>query len=75
TGGLELRFGNHGAMVELARLIAFREGFGDLLAEGSYRAAQRVGRGSEKYVMAIKRQEIAGQDGRAQKSMGLGNAT
>jgi len=75
TGGLELKFGNHEAMVELTRMIAFRRGFGDLLAEGSYLAAKKIGRGAEKYVMAIKRQELAGQDGRAQKSMGLGNAT
>jgi len=75
TGGIELKFGNHEAMVKLVGMIAFREGFGDLLAEGSYRAAQKIGRGSKKYVMAIKKQEIAGQDGRAQKSMGLGNAT
>jgi len=75
TGGLDLSWGNHAAEVELVRMIALREGFGDLLAEGSYRAAKRLGRGSEKYVMCIKRQELAGQDGRAQKSMGLGNAT
>lgn len=75
TGGLDLTWGNHEVMVELVRMIAFREGFGDLLAEGSYRAARKVGGGAKKYVMAIKKQELAGQDGRAQKSMGLGNAT
>lgn len=75
TDGLDLSWGNHAAEIELVRKIAFREGIGDLLAEGSYRAAEKLGRGSEKYVMCIKKQEIAGQDGRAQKSMGLGNAT
>jgi len=75
TDGLELTWGNHGAMVELVRMIALRKGFGDLLAEGSYRAAKKIGRGSEKYVMTIKKQEVAAQDGRAQKSMGLANAT
>lgn len=75
TDGLELTWGNHEAMVELLRMIVFRKGFGDLLAEGSYRAAKKIGRGSGKYVMAIKRQELSAQDGRAQKSMGLANAT
>ncbi|HSR13489.1 MAG TPA: aldehyde ferredoxin oxidoreductase N-terminal domain-containing protein, partial [Thermodesulfobacteriota bacterium] len=39
TGGLDLRFGNADAMVKLAEMIAKREGFGDVLAEGSARAA------------------------------------
>jgi aldehyde:ferredoxin oxidoreductase len=75
TDGLELTFGNHEAMVKLVHMVAHRKGFGNLLAEGSYLAAKKIGRGAEKYVMAVKRQEIAGQDGRAQKSMGLANAT
>jgi aldehyde:ferredoxin oxidoreductase len=75
TGGLELKWGDHAVMVELTRMIAFRKGFGELLAEGSYRAAQKLGRGSKRYVMHVKRQEIAAQDGRGQKSMGLANAT
>jgi aldehyde:ferredoxin oxidoreductase len=75
TGGLDLSFGNHETMVELVKMIAMRKGIGNLLAEGSYRAAQKIGKGAEKYVMTIKKQELAGQDGRAQKSMGLGNAT
>jgi aldehyde:ferredoxin oxidoreductase len=75
TGGLDLSWGNHESMVQLIHMVALRKGFGDVLAEGSYRAAMKIGRGAEKYVMCIKKQEIAGQDGRAQKSMGLGNAT
>ncbi|MGQ4870820.1 MAG: aldehyde ferredoxin oxidoreductase family protein [Candidatus Thorarchaeota archaeon] len=75
TGGLDLSWGNHEVIVRLTEMIAFREGFGDLLAEGSYRAARRVGRGSERFVMAVKKQEIAGQEPRAQKSMGLAAVT
>jgi aldehyde:ferredoxin oxidoreductase len=56
-------------------MIAFREGFGDILAEGSARAAEKIGRGSEEFVMAVKKQEIAGQEPRAQKSMGLAAVT
>jgi len=75
TGGLDLSWGNHETIIRLIRLIARREGIGDLLAEGSYRAAKRIGRGTEKYVMHSKGQEIAGQEPRAQKSMGLASAT
>jgi aldehyde:ferredoxin oxidoreductase len=75
TGGIDLSWGNHESIVRLTKMIAFREGFGDLLAEGSFRAAKRIGHGSEEFVMAVKRQEIAGQEPRAQKSMGLAAVT
>ena len=75
TGGLELNWGNHEVIVKLTKMIAAREGFGDLLAEGSFRAAQKIGRGTEKFVMHVKKQEFAGQEPRAQKSMGLAAAT
>jgi aldehyde:ferredoxin oxidoreductase len=75
TGGLDLSWGNHESIIKLIHMIAHREGFGDILAEGSYRAAKRIGRGTEKFVMHSKKQEIAGQEPRAQKSMGLAAAT
>lgn len=75
TGGVDLSWGNHETVVKLTRMIAFREGFGDVLAEGSARAAQKIGRGTGKFVMAVKKQEIAGQEPRAQKSMGLAAVT
>lgn len=75
TGGIDLSWGNHESIVKLTEMIAFRKGFGDRLAEGSFGAAQKTGRGSEKFVMAVKKQEIAGQEPRAQKSMGLAAVT
>ncbi|MHA1943115.1 MAG: aldehyde ferredoxin oxidoreductase family protein, partial [Candidatus Thorarchaeota archaeon] len=75
TGGIDLSWGNHETVVKLTRMIALREGFGDVLAEGSARAAQKIGRGTEKFVMAVKKQEMAGQEPRAQKSMGLAAVT
>jgi len=75
TDGIDLSWGNHESIIKLIHMIAKREGFGDILAEGSYRAAQRIGRGTEKFVMHCKKQEIAGQEPRAQKSMGLATAT
>ncbi|MGC8817351.1 MAG: aldehyde ferredoxin oxidoreductase family protein [Candidatus Hadarchaeum sp.] len=74
TDGIELNWGNHEALLNLIPKIARREGFGAILAEGSYRAAQLIGRGSEKYLMTVKKMEIPAQDGRAQKSMGLAQA-
>jgi aldehyde:ferredoxin oxidoreductase len=75
TGGIDLSWGNHETIVRLTRMIALREGFGDILAEGSARAAQKIGRGTDKFVMTVKKQEIAGQEPRAQKSMGLAAVT
>ncbi len=75
TGGLILSWGNTETLIELINKIAKREGFGNLLAEGSLRASKKIGKGSEKYVMHVKGMEIAAQDGRAQKSMGLAHAT
>lgn len=75
TDGLKLNWGNVDAQIKLTRRIANREGFGDLLAEGSYRAAEEFGGETKDYVMTVKKQEIGAQDGRAQKSMGLANAT
>ena len=57
TGGIELRFGNAAAMVRMVEMIAKREGFGDLLAEGSERAAARIGRGTERFLITSKKQE------------------
>jgi len=57
TGGIDLTWGNADAMVQLTELIAKREGFGDLLAEGSERAAKRIGRGTEEYLITFKGQE------------------
>jgi aldehyde:ferredoxin oxidoreductase len=75
TGGIDLAWGNHETVVKLTKMIALREGFGDILAEGSVRAAEKIGRGTERFVMTVKKQEIAGQEPRAQKSMGLAAVT
>jgi len=74
TGGIDLSWGNHESVVKLIGMIAKREGFGNVLAEGSWRAAKAIGKRSEKYLICVKKQEIAGQEPRAQKSMGLASA-
>jgi aldehyde:ferredoxin oxidoreductase len=75
TGGIDLSWGNAETIIKLTKMIALREGFGDILADGSAAAASRIGRGTEKFVMTVKKQEIAGQEPRAQKSMGLAAVT
>jgi len=75
TGGIDLSWGNAESIIELTKMIALREGFGDILADGSALAAKRIGRGTDKFVMTVKKQEIAGQEPRAQKSMGLAAVT
>jgi len=57
--GLDLRFGNGKVFEELLPQIALRSSkLGDLLAEGSARAAQIIGQGSEAYFMGVKGQEF-----------------
>jgi aldehyde:ferredoxin oxidoreductase len=57
TGGIDLHFGNADAVVRLTEMIGKREGFGDVLAEGSARVAQRIGRGTERFLITSKDQE------------------
>ncbi|MCW4036511.1 MAG: aldehyde ferredoxin oxidoreductase, partial [Candidatus Bathyarchaeota archaeon] len=47
TGGINLRFGNADAMLQVLEKIGEREGIGDLLAEGTMRAAEELGEGAE----------------------------
>jgi aldehyde:ferredoxin oxidoreductase len=71
TGGVELRFGDHQAMTALVEQIAHRQGFGDLLAEGSARAAEAIGRGTEDLVVAAKKQEFPAHMPQVKRSLGL----
>jgi len=75
TDEIDLRFGNADAMLAMIRKIAFREGFGDILADGVQRAAQKIGQGSEKYAMHIKGQEVPMHDPRGKQGLTLSYAT
>jgi aldehyde:ferredoxin oxidoreductase len=75
TEGLELSYGNHSAITALIKKIALREGFGDILAEGSMRAAASIGKGAEAHAMHVKGLELPGYEPRAAKSMGFNYAT
>jgi aldehyde:ferredoxin oxidoreductase len=71
TGGLKLNYGNAESMVLLTEMIGKREGFGDLLAEGSARAAAKIGKGSEDLVMAVKKHELPAHMPQVKRSLGL----
>jgi aldehyde:ferredoxin oxidoreductase len=58
TDGIKLNWGAGEHFATLIEKIAKREGFGDLLAEGSARMAEKIGKGSEKFVIAVKKQEL-----------------
>jgi aldehyde:ferredoxin oxidoreductase len=57
TDGLDLKFGNIEAVFALLEKIAKREGIGALLAEGTKRAAKKIGKGSEKFAIQVKGME------------------
>jgi len=72
TDGIDLRFGNADAMLQALEALAHRRGrLGDLLAEGSARAAQRIGRGSEAYLITVKGQEAPAHMPQIKRSLGL----
>jgi aldehyde:ferredoxin oxidoreductase len=64
TGGVPFRFHDADGVVKLVEMIAYRRGVGDLLAEGSQRAARRIGRGSEAFLTTVKGLEMAMHDPR-----------
>ena len=68
-----LNWGDHPAMVEMVEKVAFRQGVGDLLAEGTTIAATRLGDAS--MAMAVKGLAIPAYDPRGIKGMGLAYAT
>jgi aldehyde:ferredoxin oxidoreductase len=69
-----LGFGNGDALLETLRLIGRREGIGDLLAEGSRRAAEVIGRDAADFAPHVKGLEIPGYEPRALQTMALGFA-
>jgi len=75
TDGIELRFGNAEALLALAEKMGRREGFGDVLADGVERAAKRIGRGAEQFVLTVKGQEIPMHEPRGKHGLSLAYAT
>jgi aldehyde:ferredoxin oxidoreductase len=74
TDGLDLRFGNAEAMLTMIDWIANRKGLGDLLAEGTMRAAQEIGGDAHFFALQVKGQELPMHDPRGKYNVGMGYA-
>ena len=74
TNGLRLDFGNAESILKTIECIAHRKGIGALLAEGSKRAAKRLGKNAEELAVQVKGQEVPMHDPRPRRGQGLGYA-
>jgi aldehyde:ferredoxin oxidoreductase len=62
TDGIEMTWGNHRSIVAMTEKLVKREGFGDVLADGIKKAAERIGKGADEYAMHIQGQEVPAHD-------------
>jgi aldehyde:ferredoxin oxidoreductase len=74
TGGIAYHWGDGDLVVRSIEMIARREGFGNLLAEGVTRLSARLGPASEPFAMTVKGQELPMHEPRLKHAMGLGYA-
>lgn len=70
-GGEEIRFGQAHLLAKLIQDTAYCHGFGELLAQGTRRMAEKFGKGSEAFAMHVKGMELGGYDPRGAKSVAL----
>jgi aldehyde:ferredoxin oxidoreductase len=69
--GMDLTWGNMEAVMPLIKKIAYREGFGDVLAEGSLKAARKIGKNAVDSVVHVKGLDLPMHDPRGFHGMGL----
>jgi aldehyde:ferredoxin oxidoreductase len=62
TDDIDLRWGNHQAIVAMTMKLAKREGLGDILADGVKKAAEKIGKGAQQYAVHIGGQEVGMHD-------------
>jgi aldehyde:ferredoxin oxidoreductase len=72
---LSLEWGDRDTILGLIERIAYRQGLGDMLAEGTHRAARQIGHGAEEFAMQVKGLEMPRQEPRRAKGFGLGHST
>ncbi len=75
TGGIKLEWGDPALGLDLLHKLTYREGFGDLLAEGVAGAARKAGKGTEYYAQTIKGSFSQENPTRAIYGMALASAT
>jgi aldehyde:ferredoxin oxidoreductase len=73
--GLDFRWGNVDAVIEMVKKIAFREGFGDRAAEGSQALTDGMGDTAMEYAVTVKGLELPMHDPRAYHGLGLAYMT
>jgi aldehyde:ferredoxin oxidoreductase len=73
--GIQATWGNASAIAELIDRMATRTGIGDILAEGSHRAAEALGKATAQFLVTTKKMEMTDMDPRGMKAWGLGYAT
>lgn len=71
TGGMELCFGSHSNFQRLIKEIAYREGFGAMLALGTRKLSEQIGCGSSQFAMHVKGMELGAYDPRGATGMAL----
>lgn len=71
--GLDAKFGDTEALLKLIRMTAYREGIGDLLAEGTRSAAKKLE--ADDFAIHVKGLELPAYDPRGVKGMALSYAT
>jgi aldehyde:ferredoxin oxidoreductase len=74
TGGIDLRFGNGEAMVQMVEKIAMREGLGDILAEGLLPAAEKIGSNAERFAVHAKGQPQPMHEPRLKRALAIAYA-
>lgn len=75
TDGLEISWGSAEVIMELIDRIAYRKGFGDLLAEGVRKAAEKIGGDAPQLALHVKGLEMPYHDPRAGKSQAVAYGT
>jgi aldehyde:ferredoxin oxidoreductase len=74
TGGMDLRFGNVEAMIRLVEMIGRREGLGNILADGFSSAADKFGKGADRFAIHVKGMPLPFHEPRGKAGVGLGYA-
>jgi len=74
TDGIEIRFGDCEASLSAIEMIAYRQGFGDILAEGVKAISERIGKDSDRFAMHVKGMEFPAYEPRGAFGSGLSYA-
>jgi len=73
--GIDLKWGDADAVIEILHKIAHREGIGNLLAEGTRRIASEIGSYAAEFAVHVKGLELPAHDPRAKNSLAISYAT